>query len=365
MFTQLRQQFCGHDSEVEAKIAEVMALVKTKHGRAIPRYYSFHSGGVSQASVIVFYFEASPIQTSLESIAENPTWQKHMLYVDQLADVEDAAQCLADTYERAGFTRENDDVEVCKPLNAEYEQALAKIAIAGVDKGDRTNTGTTSVFGLQLEYDLSKGFPIVTSKKTPFITMIKELVWMLSGDSNIKWLVDNNCNIWNSWADEDGELGPVYGVQWRKWNNTRCVPSREIAKYLQKGYVVMEASYTDGVETGAWMTKQFDQVAEVLGRLDTHPDCRRLVVNAWNRGELDDMALPPCHAFFQFYTTPLSVGERMLLAGGDYAQKAKEFIGTYILDTLTGVAAQALEYDDQLDALNVPVRKLSCKLYQR
>ena len=140
---------------------------------------------------------------------------------------------------------------------------------SGVFKNDRTGTGTYSVFGYQMRYDLSEGFPLVTTKKTFLKGIIHELLWFLSGSTNIKYLVDHDVHIWDEWADEHGELGPVYGSQWRSWPGP------------------------DG--------KTIDQISRVIEDLKTNPDSRRHIVSAWNVAEVDEMALPPCHSLFQFY----------------------------------------------------------------
>lgn len=139
----------------------------------------------------------------------------------------------------------------------------------GVEKSDRTGTGTLSMFGYQMRFNLAEGFPLVTSKRTHLRSIIHELLWFLDGDTNIKYLQENGVGIWDEWADENGDLGPVYGAQWRNW------------------------PVADG--------KYIDQLARVIDDLKHSPDSRRIIVSAWNVGELDKMALAPCHAFFQFY----------------------------------------------------------------
>ncbi len=137
------------------------------------------------------------------------------------------------------------------------------------EKEDRTGTGTISTFGYQMRFDLQEGFPLLTTKKVHTKSIIHELLWFLAGDTNIQYLQENGVRIWNEWADENGELGPVYGKQWRSW------------------------------EAGDGRT--IDQIKEVLEQIKTNPDSRRMIVNAWNVGEIDEMALPPCHCLFQFY----------------------------------------------------------------
>jgi thymidylate synthase len=151
----------------------------------------------------------------------------------------------------------------------QYLDFLKHIREHGMRKHDRTGTGTLSVFGYQMRFNLAKGFPLVTTKKLHIKSVIHELLWFLSGDTNVKYLNDNGVRIWNEWADENGDLGPVYGAQWRAWKSA------------------------DG--------STIDQISELIHQIKTNPDSRRLIVSAWNVGELDKMALPPCHAFFQFY----------------------------------------------------------------
>lgn len=150
-----------------------------------------------------------------------------------------------------------------------YLDLLDHILTCGAGKADRTGTGTKSVFGYQMRFDLTNGFPLLTTKKIHLKSVIYELLWFLSGDSNISFLQDHGVQIWNEWADDEGELGPVYGVQWRTWRTA------------------------DG--------RVIDQITQVINQIRDNPDSRRLVVSAWNVGELDNMALPPCHVLFQFY----------------------------------------------------------------
>ncbi|MGL4446317.1 thymidylate synthase [Shewanella sp.] len=151
----------------------------------------------------------------------------------------------------------------------QYLELMNHILANGVDKSDRTGTGTRSVFGYQMRFDLNQGFPLVTTKKCHMRSIIHELLWFLKGDTNIAYLRENKVSIWDEWADEHGDLGPVYGAQWRSWPT-------------QSGETI-------------------DQIAQVIAQIKTQPDSRRLIVSAWNVGELDKMALAPCHAFFQFY----------------------------------------------------------------
>ena len=151
----------------------------------------------------------------------------------------------------------------------QYLDMMRLVRETGARKEDRTGTGTLSVFGHQMRFDLSQGFPLVTTKKLHLRSIIHELLWFLSGDSNIRYLKENGVSIWDEWADENGDLGPVYGVQWRSWPTP------------------------DG--------RKIDQVAQVMDQLRSSPDSRRIILSAWNVAEIDNMALPPCHCLFQFY----------------------------------------------------------------
>lgn len=154
-------------------------------------------------------------------------------------------------------------------LYHQYEDFLRHVYFHGVEKSDRTGTGTRSVFGYQMRFNLQEGFPLVTTKKLHLRSIIHELLWFLKGDSNIKYLKDNGVSIWDEWADENGDLGPVYGVQWRNWK-------------AADGQVI-------------------DQISELVHTIKTNPDSRRMIVSAWNVAELPHMALPPCHMMFQTY----------------------------------------------------------------
>ncbi|ACU08214.1 Thymidylate synthase [Flavobacteriaceae bacterium 3519-10] len=170
-----------------------------------------------------------------------------------------------------------------------YLDLLQNIIDNGTNKTDRTGTGTRSIFGYQLRYDLSKGFPLVTTKKVHLKSIIYELLWFLKGDTNIKYLADNGVSIWNEWADENGDLGPVYGVQWRSWNGA------------------------DG--------KVVDQISDVIDQIKKNPDSRRLIVSAWNVSEIPNMALAPCHALFQFYVADGKLSLQL------YQRSADVFLG--------------------------------------
>ncbi|OGW80098.1 MAG: thymidylate synthase [Omnitrophica bacterium RIFCSPLOWO2_12_FULL_44_17] len=151
----------------------------------------------------------------------------------------------------------------------QYLQLLQHILDTGIEKADRTGTGTISTFGYQMRFNLADGFPLVTTKKVHLKSVIYELLWFLRGDTNVRYLRDNGVSIWDEWADEKGELGPVYGHQWRSWKTS-------------DGHAI-------------------DQISEVVNLIKTNPDSRRMIVSAWNAGEIKEMALPPCHMMFQFY----------------------------------------------------------------
>jgi thymidylate synthase len=151
----------------------------------------------------------------------------------------------------------------------QYHDLMRHVLENGRQKMDRTGTGTLSVFGYQMRFDLARGFPLITTKKLHLHSIIHELLWFLQGDTNIRYLRENKVRIWDEWADENGELGPVYGAQWRSWR-------------AADGHVV-------------------DQIQQLVSDIKTNPNSRRLIVSAWNVGEIENMALPPCHAFFQFY----------------------------------------------------------------
>ena len=171
----------------------------------------------------------------------------------------------------------------------QYHDLLQHILDKGVTKEDRTGTGTVSVFGYQMRFDLNEGFPALTTKKLHLRSIIHELLWFLKGDTNIQYLKDNNVSIWDEWADENGNLGPVYGSQWRSWPTA------------------------DG--------RHIDQIKQVVDQLKNNPDSRRIIVSAWNVGEIENMKLPPCHAFFQFYVAEGKLSCQL------YQRSADTFLG--------------------------------------
>lgn len=196
-------------------------------------------------------------------------------------------------------------------MNTQYEDFIGQVLEQGTPKSDRTGTGTLSVFGAQLRFDLSQGFPLITTKKVHVKSVVGELLWFLRGDSNVRWLQENGIRIWNEWADEDGELGPVYGVQWR----SRPTP--------------------DG--------GHIDQIAQVVETLKANPDSRRMIVSAWNVAELDDMALMPCHAFFQFYVADGKLSCQLYQRSADLFLGVPFNIASYAL--LTHMVAQQCDLE--------------------
>jgi thymidylate synthase len=272
-------------------------------------------------------------------------------------------------------------------LDKQYQALLQDILDNGVEKKDRTGTGTISVFGRQIRHKMSEGFPLLTTKKMPWKSIVTELLWFLRGDTNIKYLVDNNCHIWDGdayknylknwepqkveteenpmdWMDQKldndralpqdmfihmiktddefakkwGELGPIYGKQWRKWENLQ--------------YDDYDKKYKDYLKIEVDSIKEIDQIQTLINDLKNNPDSRRLMVNAWNVGELDQMVLPPCHYGFQVYTRELSTVERMEYYG-------KHYMGEN----------ETKSYDELLkvdyDGLNIPTRTISLMWNQR
>jgi thymidylate synthase len=255
-------------------------------------------------------------------------------------------------------------------IDKQYQLLLKDIIDNGVKKEDRTATGTISVFGRQIRHKMSEGYPLLTTKKMAFKTMVVELLWFLRGDTNIKYLVDNGCHIWDGdayknyekwfwdnippkadtsgkltqeefinkiktddeFAKQWGELGPIYGAQWRKWSSDNVVTGKyKLEKNLPEGMVVLEST-------------KIDQIDNLINELKTNPDSRRLMVSAWNVGELDQMVLPPCHYGFQVYTRELSKFERSRWWG---LPEGEHFL------------------DDVLDKHNIPKRAISLMWNQR
>ena len=193
----------------------------------------------------------------------------------------------------------------------QYLDLLQRVLDEGVEKGDRTGTGTRSVFGHQMRFDLTAGFPLVTTKKIHTRSVFGELLWFLRGDTNVKWLQDRGISIWDEWADENGDLGPVYGYQWRSW------PA------------------PDG--------RHLDQIASVVSDIRSNPDSRRLIVSAWNVADIPDMALAPCHAFFQFYVADGRLSCQLYQRSADIFLGVPFNIASYAL--LTHMVAQVTDLE--------------------
>jgi thymidylate synthase len=193
----------------------------------------------------------------------------------------------------------------------QYERLLRHVLEHGTPKTDRTGTGTSSVFGHQMRYDLSRGFPLITTKRVHFKSVALELLWFLRGDRNVRWLQERGVTIWDEWAAPDGDLGPVYGVQWRSWPTP------------------------DG--------RHIDQISAVLETLRTNPDSRRMIVSAWNVGEIPQMALPPCHAFFQFYVADGRLSCQLYQRSADLFLGVPFNIASYAL--LTQMVAQQVDLE--------------------
>jgi len=193
----------------------------------------------------------------------------------------------------------------------QYLELCKHVLENGVKKQDRTGTGTISTFGYQMRFDLQEGFPLVTTKKLHLKSIIHELLWFLQGDTNIKYLQDNGVRIWNEWADEEGNLGPVYGHQWRSWTTS----------------------------TG----ETVDQISDLVNQIKTNPESRRLIVNAWNVGDIDKMALPPCHCLFQFHVADGKLSCQLYQRSADVFLGVPFNIASYAL--LTMMVAQVCDLE--------------------
>ncbi len=196
----------------------------------------------------------------------------------------------------------------------QYLDLLRHVLDQGVEKKDRTGTGTRSVFGYQMRFHLSDGFPLLTTKKLHTKSIIYELLWFLQGDSNVKYLQDHGVRIWNEWADENGDLGPIYGTQWRSWKAA------------------------DG--------RSIDQISQVIDQIHRNPDSRRLIVSAWNVGEIEQMSLPPCHALFQFYVAKGQLSCQLYQRSADIFLGVPFNIASYALLTLMIARVCGLEPGD-------------------
>tara|TARA_Y100000589_G_scaffold2595_1_gene2446 strand:+ start:2851 stop:3645 length:795 start_codon:yes stop_codon:yes gene_type:complete len=196
----------------------------------------------------------------------------------------------------------------------QYLDLMQHVLDTGIEKSDRTGTGTKSVFGYQMRFDLSKGFPLITTKKCHLRSIIHELLWFLKGETNIDYLKKNGVSIWDEWADEDGNLGPVYGYQWRSW------PSAS--------------------------GKHIDQITQLINQIKNNPDSRRLIVSAWNVSEINNMALPPCHAFFQFYVANGKLSCQLYQRSADVFLGVPFNISSYALITMMIAQVCDLELGD-------------------
>jgi len=201
----------------------------------------------------------------------------------------------------------------------QYHDLMQHILNEGVQKGDRTGTGTKSVFGYQMRFDLQKGFPLVTTKKCHLRSIIHELLWFLKGDTNIQYLKENGVSIWDEWADESGNLGPVYGSQWRNWPTP------------------------DG--------QHIDQIKEVIHQIKNTPNSRRMIVSAWNISDIPNMALPPCHAFFQFYVADGKLSCQLYQRSADVFLGVPFNIASYALLTMMMAQVCDLEAGDFVHTL--------------
>ena len=200
-----------------------------------------------------------------------------------------------------------------------YQDLMRHVMTHGHNKTDRTGTGTRSIFGYQMRFDLAQGFPLLTTKKLHLRSIIYELLWFLKGDTNIQYLKDNNVSIWNEWADENGDLGPVYGYQWRSWPTP------------------------DG--------KHIDQIQMILQQIQNQPDSRRIMVSAWNPALIDQMALPPCHALFQFYVAEGKLSCQLYQRSADIFLGVPFNIASYALLTMMIAQVCDLQYGEFIHTL--------------
>ena len=201
----------------------------------------------------------------------------------------------------------------------QYLDLMQHVLDHGTQKHDRTGTGTISVFGYQMRFNLQDGFPMVTTKKLHLKSIIHELIWFLSGDTNISYLKENGVRIWDEWADEDGKLGPVYGSQWRSWPKP------------------------DG--------EKIDQITQIINTIKNNPDSRRIIVSAWNVAEIENMALPPCHAFFQFYVADGKLSCQLYQRSADIFLGVPFNIASYALLTMMVAQVCGLQYGDFVHTL--------------
>ncbi len=230
-----------------------------------------------------------------------------------------------------------------------YINLLQTILNEGTIKKDRTGTGTKSIFASDISHDMSKGFPLLTTKKLHFKSIVHELIWFLKGETNIQYLKDNGVTIWNEWADENGELGPIYGKQWTDWNGHTRLEEDYSLNTVRTSF---SGEYVGG-KSGPLVERKYkgiNQIQYIIDQLKTNPDNRRLLVSAWNVDEIDKMKLPPCHYSFQFYTREMDLNERIK----EYSNSLNKHI-SYFADFT----------ESNLDDLQFPKRKISILWNQR
>ena len=285
-------------------------------------------------------------------------------------------------------------------IDRQYKELLDHILYFGVDKADRTGTGTKSIFGWQIRHNMKEGFPLLTTKKMAFKSMVTELLWFLRGDTNIKFLVDNGCHIWDGdayknycnaypnvektfkyegsdievrkmtkdefinmiktddeFANKWGELGPIYGKQWRSWNGRPEQITNYTGGEINPYFCDCQEGFEDGHSKVRKKNKGIDQIANLINELKANPDSRRLMVNAWNVGELDQMILPPCHYGFQVYTRELDIEYRAMLSGefNENTLRIDQFIEMHGMRLL----------EQKLDEYKIPKRAISLMWNQR
>lgn len=213
----------------------------------------------------------------------------------------------------------------------QYLNLLRFIKETGTNKSDRTNTGTKSIFGYQMRFDLAEGFPLMTTKAIHLPSVIYELLWFLQGSTNIGYLTDNDVRIWNEWADEHGDLGRIYGAQWRSWRS---------AEKIELGHSQRPESHRSWRGING---EEIDQITTVINQIKNHPNSRRLIVSAWNVGELEKMALPPCHLLFQFYVVNNKLSCQLYQRSADVFLGVPFNIASYSL--LTSMVAQQCDLE--------------------
>lgn len=232
-----------------------------------------------------------------------------------------------------------------------YDDLLRRVFDTGRSKKDRTGTGTRSIFGAETRFDLTEGFPLVTTKKVHLKSIITELLWFLTGETNNNWLKERGCTIWDEWAEPDGSLGPVYGHQWRHWPGKSKMYRSDLvdpANYEVTGYHVDEDN--KGI---VMVTPRIDQIEQALDLLRSDPDSRRIIVSAWNVADLPSMALSPCHVLFQFYSEEMTIWEKT------------QHLNWATLNLMQMKGMSLYDAQNHLAKTGTPTRRLSCRLDQR